>query len=295
MKMQMFCGGSGPCAVGLGLTLAASACWGAAQKETLERPATVDFAQTPLKDVLDFFAKDFGLNFAWASRASDEMPLVTAKMKGVPARTALEAIASAAGLACEFVGDNVAVLTVKGKQEPPGHRVKPRKGPLFVHGFEQGLDGWHAPRGRIGNIEIDGQVMKTDREEDVKVGQCSLEWRYEYAPDRVSAILRRTRLDAAVNELRFWLKTEGAPVAVLVGLKERDGSEYEVVVQLDREGQWTLHKLRPSEFSLGDDSEDENDTLDLDQVREISLVDVTGLLQQAAGENAIWLDDFTVE
>jgi len=266
----------------------------AAETEALEQPVTVDFAQTPLYDVLDFFATNLRLDFAWASRASDEMPLVTAKMKEVPLRTALEAIAAAAGLECKFVGDGVAVLTARTK---PGHKppAKPREGPLFVHGFERSLDGWYAPRFRFGEIEVDGKAMKTDREEDVKEGKCSLEWRYEFAPDRLSAIIRRTRLDAAVVEFRFWLKTEIAPVTLMMGLKERDESEYQAVIQVDTEGEWQLLRVTPSEFGLDDESEDENHTLDLDQVREISFADVTGLLQQTAGENAIWIDEFTVE
>ena len=287
------------CAASLGAALVLSTCSGAAENGEIEQPVTVDFSQTPLKDVLDFFAKNLGLNFAWASRPSDEMPLVTAKMKGVPARTALEAIAAAAGFTCQFVGGDVAVLTSKASQGRPGRGqappAKPREGPLFVHGFERSLDGWHAPRFRFGEIEIDGKAMKTDREEDVKAGKCSLEWRYEYAPNRLSAIIKRTRLDAAVVEFRFWLKTEKAPVTLLMGLKERDESEYQAVLQLDTMGEWKLHQVTPSEFALDDDSEDENRALDLDQVREISFADVTGMFQQTAGENAIWLDDFTVE
>lgn len=287
------------CAVHLGAFLAFTASLAAAPDEKLDQLVTLNFEQTPLKDVLDYFAKDFGLNFAWASRASDDERFVTAKMKDVPIRTAIEAIATAAGLTCEFVGGNVAVLKIGGKSSQPGRGptppARPRDGPLLVHGFERGLDGWYAPRVRLGEIEIDGQAARTDREDDVKVGKGSLEWRYEYAPARLSAILRPVRLDMAVKEFRVWLKTERAPVTLLVGLKERDGSEYQAVLQLDTQDRWDLHRLSPTDFALDEDSEDENHTLDSDQVREISFADVTGIFQQIAGENTIWLDDFTVE
>lgn len=277
---------------------ALAAPWATAQDDGLGQHTTVDFAETPLRDILTFFSDNYGVNFAYSGRMLKEPLTITAKMKKVPVNSALRAIAAAAGLECEFIDGNVIVLTPKPKAGPGGRRQKPppppRDGPIFVNTFEQGLEGWFAPRAQFGGIKIDGEAGRTERAEHVKNGKSALEWRYAYGANRVSAIMRRARFDVAVTEISFWLNSQNAPITLMVGLKERDGSEYNAVVQVGTAGAWALHRLSPTEFDLDDDGEDENDALDLDQVREFSLVDVTGMFQQGAGENTVWLDDITV-
>jgi len=267
----------------------------AAQEAPLDQRISVDFAGTPLKDVLHFLSDKTGINFAFADQTIEEAPSITAKMRDVPVRSILQAFAMAAGLECQFLEDNVVVL----RKRPTGPGAKPpappREGPLCVYTFEEGIEGWFAPRARFKNIDIDGHVGRTERAENVKNGKASLEWQYAYGPNRVSSILRRMRFDAAVSEIGFWLNSQNAPISILVQLKEQDGSQYQADVRVDSAGAWTFRQLSPDEFHLGEDSEDENDVLDLDQVQEISFTDITGILMQTEGENTVWIDDVTVK
>ncbi len=76
----------------------------------------------------------------------------------------------------------------------------------------------------------------------------------------------------------------------IVQLKERDDSEYVTQVPIDSDGAgWQRVEVALRDFVLGENSSDENNKLDADQIKELKVLDVTGLLQ-AGGENTLWLD-----
>ncbi len=76
----------------------------------------------------------------------------------------------------------------------------------------------------------------------------------------------------------------------LIQVKEKDDSEYRYVVMPDNSTGWQNLSLAWSDFSLGDDSKDENNRLDPDQIKEMSLVDASTLAGQETGEVSLDLD-----
>ncbi len=71
-----------------------------------------------------------------------------------------------------------------------------------------------------------------------------------------------------------------APTTLLLQVKERNGAEYNAMVAL-QPGE-VLDRVVPwSEFKLGDNQQDPNGRLDLDNVKEVSLIDISELLPGA--------------
>ena len=85
---------------------------------------------------------------------------------------------------------------------------------------------------------------------------------------------------------------EGAGFAVL---EERDGSKYQHALTLDGSGKWEQLRLPLSEFALDPQTKDENNRLDLDQLRIIALiVDTFNATVGEDGEATLDLDDLAL-
>lgn len=69
---------------------------------------------------------------------------------------------------------------------------------------------------------------------------------------------------------------------LVLQVKERDGSEYNVVLDIP-DGQTEDRHIPWPEFRLGDDSTDENGRLDVEQIKEIGLLDLTAVFGGAGG------------
>lgn len=94
--------------------------------------------------------------------------------------------------------------------------------------------------------------------------------------------------------VRVWLKTDVA-TTVVIGLAEKDGSAYYHPVQTEA-GKWQKVEASFDEFTLGDDSHDENGRLDLDQVRVLVIADAAGFLAESepGANRRLWVDDYAV-
>lgn len=78
---------------------------------------------------------------------------------------------------------------------------------------------------------------------------------------------------------------------VIISLKERDGSEYSHIIMPDQSEGWQSLDLVLSDFTLGNDSRDENNVLDAGQIKEISIVDASPFAGTLGnGETAMELD-----
>lgn len=78
------------------------------------------------------------------------------------------------------------------------------------------------------------------------------------------------------------------PLAYVLQVKEADGSEYNVLLQLEA-GKKLDQQFPWPDFTLGDDSTDENGRLDVDQIAAVMLADATGLLEGAAHQAEVRL------
>jgi hypothetical protein len=113
-------------------------------------------------------------------------------------------------------------------------------------------------------------------------------------PEGKTFALLTTPGDAPLGGLRRLRMAVGSmmPVALLVELKERDDSKYHAVVHVEGGGQLQGVEVPRTDFSLADDSTDENGHLDLEELKEILIADVSLVAGTAAPTNTLWLDDF---
>ena len=79
----------------------------------------------------------------------------------------------------------------------------------------------------------------------------------------------------------------------MVSIQEKDGSRYQQMVELKAADGWKKLSLAFTALKLADDSQDENGKLDADQIKEISLADLTPALPGAVlgVENVLRVDE----
>ena len=73
-------------------------------------------------------------------------------------------------------------------------------------------------------------------------------------------------------------------------LEEGDDSGYNAQLEVQGGETWKRHELRLADLKLADDKVDENRRLDLDQVRHMLLIDLSGAFGEP-GPNTLWVDD----
>jgi hypothetical protein len=81
------------------------------------------------------------------------------------------------------------------------------------------------------------------------------------------------------------------PMTLFIELKEADDSKYQATAPLEAGGQLKTVELPLIGFKLADDSKDENGQLDADQLKELTLADLSVLTGAATAKNTLWLDE----
>lgn len=94
--------------------------------------------------------------------------------------------------------------------------------------------------------------------------------------------------------LRFAVATE-KPMTLLLQLEETSGGKYNTTVELPADNKPGEVRLVPMLFEQAEDSRDNNNRLDLAQVKHVSFIDVTGFLGGAVADNVLWLSNLRVE
>ncbi|OIO94996.1 MAG: hypothetical protein AUJ96_27770 [Armatimonadetes bacterium CG2_30_66_41] len=87
----------------------------------------------------------------------------------------------------------------------------------------------------------------------------------------------------------MWIKSK-FDAKLMLQVEERDGSGYNHQLDVGGGGKWQRHELAFVDCALADDKVDENGKLDMDQVRQLLLIDMSGAAGEP-GENSPWLDD----
>jgi hypothetical protein len=77
---------------------------------------------------------------------------------------------------------------------------------------------------------------------------------------------------------------------ILIQLKEKDGSEYTTTIMPENSVGWQNMDVALSDFTLGNDSKDENNALDPAQIKEMAILDGSGFAGQPAGDVTMDLD-----
>lgn len=142
-------------------------------------------------------------------------------------------------------------------------------------------------------VALAGQGVTVDYDRDFAAeGEFSLRLQYDLPPGKLVGLMTSpTGVDlSGMKRLRLWLMSEVATTIVL-SLKERDESDYNHMLELQPSDQLQLVDIDLSKMTLGDDSADENGKLDLDQVKELTLADVSLIVGKPVSVNTLWIDD----
>ena len=179
-------------------------------------------------------------------------------------------------LACDLSGDGTSTETLiptgPPPTMPPVHNLevpthkKVSQTVLHVDLFSAGSGEWFA------GSESPSEV-KLDTSEGMLVADINS------AVNSVNFLARSTtNLPAQVDGFTIYITAEGRPFSMVVGAKEADGSWYHTFLHLDpSEGIRTV-EVAFDWLILDQNSKDENDTLDLEQISEVNLVDISGFV-----------------
>ncbi|MBM3499644.1 MAG: hypothetical protein FJX74_13370 [Armatimonadetes bacterium] len=142
-------------------------------------------------------------------------------------------------------------------------------------------------------IALAGKGLEVDYDPDLKAhGDFSLRLQYDLPPDKVIGIMTAPagpNLEG-LSCVRVWLVSE-VDATVIISAKERDDSEYTQMIELTAGDELQPYDLDVAGFSLNDDSADENGQLDLTQLKELSIADVSVLAGKPVPVNTLWIDD----
>ena len=138
-----------------------------------------------------------------------------------------------------------------------------------------------------------GKGIEAAYDDELKAeGEFSMRVAYDLPPNKAFAML--TSLAgiplAGVTGLRMSLLSE-TETTLLLEIEEFDESKYQAMVPLTAGDDFDIVELALAEFTLGDDSQDENGQLDVTQVKQILIGDISALAQAPVALNTLWLDD----
>lgn len=142
-------------------------------------------------------------------------------------------------------------------------------------------------------INLFDAPMAVDATAPAGGGKQSLLFTYPRRPAKAHGIMRSTeKLDLAkATSLELWLRTS-VDGTYIVNLEEKDGSRYDKTVELKAADGWTSLSLPLADFTLANDSPDENGRLDAGQLKQVLVADATSLLGGAEAPSVkLWLDE----
>ena len=170
------------------------------------------------------------------------------------------------------------------------------------HTFKETTEGWVL----AGTMSPSAKVSLSHDPAHVKVGTGSLQFDYDIAQGETN-ILSLPITDGALTKMKsldFWIQSDYTTTVAVI-LQEKEGGAYMARFMAPK-GQWQMVRLAPSDFVLNSgptDPKDPDGKLDLDQVTNISVVDLdfmfaqsdspmTALFGVVKGAHAMYISDF---
>jgi len=185
------------------------------------------------------------------------------------------------------------------EEEPPARyatRAVAQGVEVVVDSFEAGVSEWLSLT-LVGlaqgtpTLALDKSTKVNVVNEGAAEGKGALRVEY-FAPEGGLVALLRSLGNAPLGgatQLRLWIKSK-FDANLMLQLEEQDGSGYNHQLDVGGGGKWQRHELAFVDCALADDKVDENGKLDMDQVRQLLLIDMSGAAGER-GENVLWLDD----
>jgi len=135
--------------------------------------------------------------------------------------------------------------------------------------------------------------LALDRDVPPLGGKQSLKFTYPRLGKKIHAVMRNVeKMDLSkAAELDLCLKTS-MDGTFIVSLEEKNGARYQKTLELRAADGWKAFGLPFRDFKLAEDSKDDNDRLDADKLKQISVADITALIGGGeAQENRLWIDE----
>lgn len=129
---------------------------------------------------------------------------------------------------------------------------------------------------------------------DRAAGARALQFSYFVSANSVAGLMRPLaplKADSA-KSFRIALRSD-ADTTLIINLKERDESEYHYQLAISKADGWKELALPLTDFKLGDDKKDENGRLDLDQLKEMALADISMGVGNP-GKNTLWIESLSL-
>ena len=152
---------------------------------------------------------------------------------------------------------------------------------VIEHSFEENIGGWTG-------FGASAKVALTKEAGSVKVGKGALQFDYAVKKGEMNMLLLPTG-DGTLTKMKslsFWVKaTHSTPLIVTLG--EKEGGRYNASAFVPKDT-WQKVELATSDFVVAtgkDDPKDPNNKLDLDQVENLGISDLSQILAQSEDPN----------
>jgi hypothetical protein len=119
---------------------------------------------------------------------------------------------------------------------------------------------------------------------------------YRQAPGKFSGFGRSIGWKALEGRSHLAFRVASAkPATLIVQVEEISGGKYNTTLTLPGESTPKDISLAFADFDKAQDSADDNDRLDLGQVKQIAIVDISGFTSSADDDNTLWLTNLHAE
>ena len=173
--------------------------------------------------------------------------------------------------------------------QPPQPQARDEHVTELLHDdFEKGFQGWVVPPLVPG---ITGVLKPAKGNDAARNGQGALALHYAYQRDKVAVAIRILGRVKGVTRVSVWVRCTEGVANLFLGASEADFSHYATMHTVAAADGWRRFDTDLADMELVPGSQDENNTLDLDQIMSLSVGD-SGGFQGREGGNTLLIDDF---
>jgi len=113
---------------------------------------------------------------------------------------------------------------------------------------------------------------------------------YHQAPGKIIGIVRKIPRGKLVGTDKLALDVASLkPAKLMVQVEEKDGGKYKTIVEIPGEKVVRNISVAFSDLKAANDSHDTNDKLDMDQINQLVIVDLSGPVDMADQDNTLWI------
>ena len=157
--------------------------------------------------------------------------------------------------------------------------AKTEAGVSVIDGFTRDQAGWIG----VGDVTL-------ERANDGALDGPALKMTYRQQAGRIAATIKPLASGVLVGHQSLNFDVVSLERAMLiVQLEENSGGKYNAVVEVPGLATFTPVNLKFVNFKAGDDSRDTNGKLDLNDVKQILVIDGAGMMKTREGNNTLWL------